>query len=200
VSTGHARRSARIAALGIALVATALGACGDGDDPAVDTTTTDSTRRSTSTSTTSTITSAPTTTTTVPVPAEPGDDVLADGQHVVYLSAIDEAAPTVTVDLVELLTGQAAVDAYREDTGEALDGEQFYLRDRNDLERTLPVDAGAGPYSIIDAESCCDPIEVGFAGLVAVRDQVEAAGGADAPFTLTVQGGVVTSAVQLYLP
>jgi hypothetical protein len=182
VSTGHARRSARIAALGIALVATALGACGDGDDPAVDTTTTDSTRRSTSTSTTSTITSAPTTTTTV------------------YLSAIDEAAPTVTVDLVELLTGQAAVDAYREDTGEALDGEQFYLRDRNDLERTLPVDAGAGPYSIIDAESCCDPIEVGFAGLVAVRDQVEAAGGADAPFTLTVQGGVVTSAVQLYLP
>jgi hypothetical protein len=106
----------------------------------------------------------------------------------------------VTFDLVEVLTGQEAVDAHLEDTGEVLDGEQFYLRDRNDLERTLPADPAAGPYSIIDVESCCDPIEVGFDGLAAVRAQADQAAGADTPFTIVVQGGQVTSAVQMYLP
>lgn len=178
--------------------------CGGDEEGAPTTTQASSASPSTDTSE-ATTPSAPGTPT---VAGEPGStttataeaDTLEDGEHVVYLSAIDEGAATLTFNLVELLTGQEAVDAYLEDTGQPLDGEQFYLRDRNDLLRTLPVDPDAGPYSIIDAESCCDPIEVGFAGLVAVRDQAEAAGGVDAPFTITVHGGEVTSAVQLYLP
>ncbi len=190
--------TARIILLvGIVAAGAILGACSDDEES---TTTTSTAPSTVSTSTTSVVTSTSTTATTIPATTEPGGDVLADGQHVVYLTSIDAAAGTVTVNLVELLTGQDAVDAYLEDTGQPLDGEQFYVRDRNDLQRTLPVDAHAGPYSVIDAESCCDPIEVGFDGLVAVREQAEATGGIDALFTVTVQGGVVTSAVQLYLP
>jgi hypothetical protein len=183
-----------------ALVATAVSGCSD-DQPETGATTT----RPPSTAPTTTTPGVPSSnvsSTTAPATAStaPPDDALADGQHVVYLVAVDETSSSVTFDLVELLTGQEAADAYLEDTGEVLDGEQFYIRDRNDRERTLPADPAAGPYSIVDLESCCEPIEVGFAGLAAVRAQADQAAGADTPFTIAVQGGLITSAVQMYLP
>jgi hypothetical protein len=74
----------------------------------------------------------------------PGD-ALPDGQ-VGYLRAIDLGAGTVTVDLAELLTRTAAGDAYQDDTGQVLDGEQFYVRNRNPRLRTAPIDpSGSGP-------------------------------------------------------
>jgi hypothetical protein len=127
-------------------------------------------------------------------------DPLSDGEHVVYITSIDEQGATMAVDLVEMLTGQAAVDAYFEDTGSPLDGEQFYLRNENDRLRTLPVDPSAGPFSIIDMESCCEPIEVGFAALAETQRQRGDDGEAPLPFTITVASGTITSAVQMYLP
>ena len=130
-----------------------------------------------------------------------GEEALSDGEHVVFISSIDLADSKMTVDLVELLTGQAAADAYLEDQGEELDGELFYLRNRNDKLRTLPVGVTAGPFSIIDAATCCDPTDVGFGGLA----EAQAAGfpegiGTDPPFTVVVSDGEVTSAVQMYVP
>ena len=201
--------SVRFAAAMIVLSGAPL-ACGDDDDePATSAKATSSTSTSEvgdggSSATTSSSAESSTTTSGgagTSGEADDGEEALSDGEHVVFISSIDLADSKMTVDLVELLTGQAAADAYLEDQGEELDGELFYLRNRNDKLRELSVEDSGGPFSVIDAATCCDPTDVGFGGLA----QAQAAGfpegiGTDPPFTIVVSGGEVTSAVQMYVP
>lgn len=201
--TGHPRVGVRLLIASV-LLAAGLSACGsDDEDTSPGSTSTPSTTSAPASSGTApevAPTTAVTPTSSEATEGQTGEG-LDDGEHVVFIDSIDEAAATMTVDLVELLTGQAAMDAYLEDTGETLDGEAVYLRNRNDKLRALAVDAAAGPFSIIDAETCCEPIEVGFAGLTAVWAGGFADGiGSDPPFTISVRDDTITSAVQLYMP
>jgi hypothetical protein len=48
-----------------------------------------------------------------PAATEPAE--LEDGRHPAYVTAIDVAGGSVTVDVIQFLTGVAAVEAYAED-------------------------------------------------------------------------------------
>lgn len=178
----------------------AVPACGDdGDDGDGAATTTSSPRSTSTTASTSTTTGG---SSTVPTgqPEDVDGEVLPDGDHVAYVTALDPAAGTVTLDLAELLTGPEAAAAHEEDTGEPLDGEQFYLRNRNPKLRTMPLADGAS-YGLVYSASCCEPTSVTLADLAAtVQGGWAGVTQPDPPFNVSVQGGEVTALIQMYLP
>ncbi len=180
----------------------ALASCGDDDaTPTTSEAITTSTvvPASTGPTTSTTSTTAPGGSTTS-IPEDVPGDALPDGDQVGYLRAIDLGAGTVTVDLAELLTGTAAADAYQDDTGQVLDGEQFYVRNRNPRLRTVPIDP-SGSYAVIYAATCCGPTSVTLDGLAeAIGGDWQGITAPDPPFNLTVEGGTVTAAVQMYQP
>ena len=127
-------------------------------------------------------------------------DGLPDGDQVGYLRAIDLGKGTVTVDLADLLTGPEAATAHQQDTGTPLDGEQVYIRNRDPALRTVPIDP-AGSYAVIYSASCCGPTSVPIEGLAeAIGGDWQGITQPNPPFNLSVQGGRVTSAVQIYRP
>jgi hypothetical protein len=88
--------------------------------------------------TTSTTTSA--TNTTVPA-AEPSD--LAQGRTPVYVTAADVDHRTITVDVIQFLTGDAATAAYQQETGETdTPPNDYYIVNANPKLRTLTVADG----------------------------------------------------------
>ena len=68
---------------------------------------------------------------------------LADGRHAVLLHAADLPGRTLTVDVIQFLTGQEAIDAYQADHPDEPDGppNDYYLLNVNPRLRTLPVAA-----------------------------------------------------------
>lgn len=64
-----------------------------------------------------------------------------DGEHVGFVTGIDVEARTLTVDVVQFLTGQDAVDAYHEDFPDDPEGppNDFYVVDDESPFVTLPV-------------------------------------------------------------
>lgn len=72
-------------------------------------------------------------------PADPA--LLEDGRHPAYLHAIDVDGRTITVDVIQFLTGQAAVEAYQADHPDDPDGppNDYYILNVNPRLRTLPV-------------------------------------------------------------
>jgi hypothetical protein len=142
-------------------------------------------------------------------PSEPpADAALPDGRHPVYLVDLDVAARTVTVDLIQFLTGAEADAAYREDTGDP-DGAPngYHIRNVSPRLRTLPVTldvavtvvrlgsptgAGSLPWSLDQlpehlAET--PPPPEGPAGRLGWN-----------PFWLTVRDGTVVAIDEQYLP
>jgi hypothetical protein len=188
-----------LAALAVVVGAAVLAGCGS-DDAA---TTTTAARRPTTTASTTTTTTAATTPGSGPttsITEDVGGDSLPEGDQVGYLHSIDLRAGTVTVDLAELLTGPAAVAAYREDTGKQLDGDPVYVRNRNPKLRTVPIDP-AGSYGIIYSASCCGPTSVTLDGLAeAIGGDWQGVTRPNPPFNISVAGNRVTAAVQIYQP
>jgi hypothetical protein len=78
------------------------------------------------------------TTTTALTVGEPTD--LEDGRTAAFVTAVDVAARTITVDVVQFLRGAEAVTAYREDTG-ATDTppNDYWIRNEEDRLRALTV-------------------------------------------------------------
>jgi hypothetical protein len=68
---------------------------------------------------------------------------LEDGRHPVLLERVDLAGRTVTVDLVQWFTGEAATKAAAEDGEESPPPNDYYVRNVNPRLRTLPVASGA---------------------------------------------------------
>jgi hypothetical protein len=75
--------------------------------------------------------------------AEPASDptALADGVYPTYVRAVDVRAATITVDVIQFFEGSAARQAAIEDGIARRDARYLYLyvRNENDLLRTLPV-------------------------------------------------------------
>jgi hypothetical protein len=118
----------------------ACGSAGDDETGDADTTTT---RRASSTARSSTTTTMhderrfpPTVTAPVPSQGEP----MADGIHAVYLEGVDVAGRTITVDVVQFLTGEEADEAYRTETGEE-DGvpNDYFIRNASQDQREVKV-------------------------------------------------------------
>ncbi len=109
--------------------------------------------------------------------AEPASDptALADGIYPTYVRAVDVRAATITVDVIQFFEGPAARQAAIEDGISRRDARYLYLyvRNENDLLRTLPV---AGDVRIEFIGECMAPNR--WAGLKQLREETR-------PFTTT---------------
>ena len=176
----------RMAAMLTLLAAFALGGCGGSDEPA------GSAGGGGGVATTA----AAGPTTTAPAGNEPA--VLEDGRHPVYLKTVDPGRRTVTFDLVQFFTGDAATRAAAEDGKESPPDNDYYIRNVNPRLRTLPVAADAPiTANTLTAQSSGSATK----NVPLTLDQLAGYFPADAdPFWITVEGGQVTRMAQQYLP
>ena len=117
-----------IAALLILLMTAAVGGCGGDEQPG-------------GAAGTPATTAAPTPTTAATATTEPA--VLADGRHPAYVKSVDPDGQTVTFDLIQFFSGDAATKAAAEDGEESPPPNDYYIRNVNPRLRTLAVRADA---------------------------------------------------------
>lgn len=159
----HARTQLAAVALSATCLLAACGTSGGSDaadDAAASTTTTTEAAETSSTEVESTTTEAEPTETTTTESSEGVDtetsvlDTLPDGDHYVYMAGLEEGmvegqeVQVVIVDPVELLTGQAAIDAAAED-GVTLDTD-YYIRDADATVKRIAVVPDAQVYSLAE--------------------------------------------------
>jgi hypothetical protein len=132
--------------------------------------------------------------------------VLEDGRHPAYLVALDVPGRTVTVDVIQFLTGDEAIAAYREASPEDPDGDppnDYFIRNDNPLLRTLPVVADVAVTVVrLGEPSGAGSVPGTFEDLPAHLDEQPPAEGRLAwnPYWLTVEGGEVAAIDEQYLP
>jgi hypothetical protein len=178
-----------LAALGLAgIVAVgSLAACGDDDDTVASSATTEDT-----------VAVAdglrPFPTDVAPLPAD-GEDP-ADGVHAVQVLSSDPDAGTVTVDFIEFLTGDAANEAYSEETGsdEPVPND-YWIRDSSEAEVTLDL---ADDYVVTLVMS--DDSGQLTTDDATLDDLPGDLGGPDSPYWVTIDDGEVTRIDQQYVP
>jgi hypothetical protein len=135
---------------------------------------------------------------------QPGYE-LPDGRHPVLLHAADLPGRTLTVDVIQFLTGQAAIDAYQEDHPEDPDGppNDYYILNVNPRLRTLPVAADDEIEVVLLRPSAGAELQPSswerllddLAGAPSDQDLVSYN-----PFWLTLDDGIVTRIEEQYLP
>ena len=142
-------------------------------------------------------TAAPTSAAAAPATTEPA--VLADGRHPVYLKTVDPNGRTVTFDLIQFFTGDAATRAAAEDGEESPPPNDYYIRNVNSRLRTLPVQDGAPiTVNVLAAQetgSSTKDVPVTLAKLAGYFPN-----SGTSPFWITVAQGQVTRMAQQYLP
>lgn len=188
-------------ALLLGMVVAAAPACTSADTPAP----TAAPTPPTATPSPATPTPAPTApATTARSPSVAGPQ-LADGRHPAYLHELDVAGRTVTVDVIQFLTGEEAVEAYQSEYPEDPEGppNDYWIRNVNPRLRTLPV---ARPVDVQlvrlqeDADADLDPGTweelPGYLADGPPGDERLSA----SPYWLTVENGMVTALEEQFLP
>ena len=181
-------RSQRVRRLGAAflilLMAAAVGGCGGSEEP-------------NGTGGTPATTAAPAPTAATPTTREPV--VLADGRHPVYLKTVDPDRPTITFDLIQFFTGEAATKAAAEDGAESPPPNDYYIRNVNSRLRTLPVRSDAPiTVNVLGAQSSGSSTKDVSVTLDELAGYFPNSG--TAPFWITVEQGQVTKIAQQFLP
>jgi hypothetical protein len=153
--------------------------------------------------------SSPPTSVVVPTPSgsrthTPEPHVLDDGRHAAYLTAIDVPGRTISFDVVQYLTGEAADGAYHQDHPEIEGGPPngYYIRNENPRLRTLPVRPNV-PVQVLWLGTAGQPESITFEELPAYVAAVPEPGGQYLwydPFWLTVHDDRVESIVEQYIP
>jgi hypothetical protein len=177
----HVRRLG--AALLILLMAAAVGGCGSdepsggGGAPAT--------------------TAAPPSTAATPTTSEPA--ALADGRHPVYLKSVNPDRPTITFDLIQFFTGEAATKAAAEDGEESPPPNDYYIRNVNSRLRTLTVRPDAPiTVNVLAAQSTGSSTKDVSVTLDELAGYFPNSG--TAPFWISVEQGQVTKIAQQFLP
>jgi hypothetical protein len=171
------------AALMILLMAAAVGGCGSGEPNG--------------TGGAPATTAAPASTAATPTTREPV--VLADGRHPVYLKTVDPDRPTITFDLIQFFTGEAATKAAAEDGEESPPPNDYYIRNVNSRLRTLPVRSDAPiTVNVLAAPSTGSSTKDVSVTLDELASYFPNSG--TAPFWITVEQGQVTKIAQQFLP
>jgi hypothetical protein len=193
------------ARLAIPLLALALvaAACADEEVPAA--ATGPSATGPTATGPTGATTGATGPTAESPSP-EPGAE-LEDGRHFGFVRSVSPEASTLELDLAYFLTGEEASEAAAEHGDEAPPPNDYYIVNDNDRLRTLDLSPDL-QILLLDWERCCDETLSAtvedFATAIAASEPIEIDGhvyyGAFSPYWLTVEGGVVTTIEEQYLP
>jgi hypothetical protein len=142
-------------------------------------------------------TAAPAPTASAPTTSEPV--VLADGRHPVYLKTVDPDRQTITFDLIQFFTGDAATKAAAEDGKESPPPNDYYIRNVNPRLRTLPVAADAPiTVNVLAAQSTGSATKDVSVTLAKLASYFPNSG--TPPFWITVEQGQVTRIAQQYLP
>ncbi|HEY0699095.1 MAG TPA: hypothetical protein VGD43_14945 [Micromonospora sp.] len=155
-------------------------------------------------------TAAPATTTPAASPDSPSpkaSPVLPDGRSAVYLTGLDTTRNTVTFDLIEFLTGDAAKAEWKKEHPENPDGpdNDYMIVNRNKLLRTLPVSADA-QCVVLSSLGGTDTKTISFATLPTFLKQQHKGMTltpptiAVLPFWLTVRHGTVVRIEEQFLP
>lgn len=177
----------------ILLVLTFPSACSDDDNRAalVDTTTT---LVDTTTATNAEQDAVPPPTDVAPVPRR--GEPLANGSHRVYLKDVDLSAMTVTVDVIQWLSGDEADAAYAEETGDTSGApNDHFIRNTSIELRTLPL---ASPEVVVAwEESGPRKRKIGLGDLPAYLDLRP---DPQPTFWITVDGGSVVLLYEQYRP
>jgi hypothetical protein len=184
VAPGASQRARRLGtSVLIALMTATIGGCGSGEPsgaggaPAT--------------------TAAPAPTAATPTTSEPV--VLADGRHPVYLKTVDPDRPTITFDLIQFFTGEAATKAAAEDGEESPPPNDYYIRNVNSRLRTLPVRSEAPiTVNVLAAQSTGSSTKDVSVTLDELASYFPNSG--TAPFWITVEQGQVTKIAQQFLP
>ncbi len=131
------------------------------------------------------------------VTAPPRTD-LADGTTYAYLKSLDATRSTVTVDVVQFLTGAAAEKAARDDGKEAFD---YYVRNQNTKLRTLgyapSVKVVVNTLTASETGSSTKDTTITLARLQAFLAKGEAQ---KRLFYVVLKNGIVTTIHEQYLP
>jgi hypothetical protein len=133
--------------------------------------------------------------------------VLADGRSAAYLTGLNGSKNTVTLDLIEFLTGDAAKAEWKKEHPENPDGpdNDYLIVNKNKKLRTLPVTAGA-KCVVLSTLGSTDTKTISFAELPAYLKKqskgitVTPPSINPLPFWLTVKNGAVTRFEQQFLP
>jgi hypothetical protein len=172
------------AALLTLLAAAALGGCGGSEQPG-------------GAGGAAATTAAPAPTVSAPTTSEPV--VLADGRHPVYLKRVDPDGRTITFDLIQFFTGDAATKAAAEDGEESPPPNDYYIRNVNPRLRTLPVAADAPiTVNVLAAQSTGSATKDVSVTLAKLASYFPNSG--TPPFWIMVEQGQVTRIAQQYLP
>jgi hypothetical protein len=140
-------------------------------------------------------------------PSAGAKPVLADGRSPVYLTGLNTAGKTVTFDLIEFLTGDAAKKQWKKQHPENPDGpdNDYLIVNNNKKLRTLPVAADV-KCEVLSVLGDTDTKTVGFASFPAYLKQQNKGINltpptiAALPFWLTVRNGVVVKFEEQFLP
>ncbi|MFG1955919.1 hypothetical protein [Micromonospora sp. NPDC048830] len=140
-------------------------------------------------------------------PSADASPVLADGRSPVYLTGLDTTGNTVTFDLIEFLTGDAAKAEWKKEHPENPDGpdNDYVIVNRNKRLRTLPVAADA-QCVVLSTLGGTDTKTISFAALPAFLEQQNKETAltppaiAVLPFWLTVRHGTVVRFEEQFLP
>jgi hypothetical protein len=172
------------AALLILFMTAAVGACAGSEEPG-------GAAGATATS------AAPVSTAAGPATSEPV--VLADGRHPVYLKTVDPDQQTITFDLIQFFTGEAATKAAAEDGEESPPPNDYYIRNVNPRLRTLPVrDDAPITVNVLAAQSTGSSTKDVSVTLAKLASYFPNPG--TPPFWITVSQGQVTKVAQQFLP
>ena len=183
VAPSASQRVRRRGAALILLLAAAVGGCGSEEPSGAEG------PRATS--------AAPPSTAAAPATSEPV--VLADGRHPVYLKTVDPDRPTITFDLIQFFTGEAATKAAAEDGEESPPPNDYYIRNVNSRLRTLPVRSDAPiTVNVLAAQSTGSSTKDVSVTLDELASYFPNSG--TAPFWITVEQGQVTKIAQQFLP
>ena len=174
-----------IAALLILLMTAALSGCGGDEQPG-------------GAAGTPATTVAPSTTAAAgPATTEPAE--LTDGRHPAYIKSVDAAGQTVTFDLIQFFTGEAATKAAAEDGEESPPPNDYYIRNVNSRLRTLPVKAGAPiTVNVLAAQATGSATKDVPVTLEKLASYFPNSG--TPPFWITVEQGQITEMAQQFLP
>jgi hypothetical protein len=142
-------------------------------------------------------TAAPTSTAGGPTTSEPV--VLADGRHPVFLKSVDPDRKTITFDLIQFYTGDAATRAAAEDNEESPPPNDYYIRNVNPRLRTLTVRADAPiTVNVLAAQSTGSATKDVSVTLAKLATWFPNPG--TPPFWITVEQGQVAKIAQQFLP
>jgi hypothetical protein len=181
------RRAAAVTVLAVALT-TGLAACGSDGSP--------SGGAATQPTAGTAAPAEPTTTQAASTGQTAEAAQLGNGRHPVLLERVAVAGRTVTVDLVQWFTGDAATKAAAEDGEESPPPNDYYIRNVNPRLRTLPVATDARltltRQTLGQGGDATDGVEVDLARL--------AGSGRRHLFWATVQGGRILRLEEQYLP